>query len=163
MLAALPLRAEGPRFSLLTCSPGDEAYSLFGHTALRYCDEANKIDEVYNYGYFSFDSPNFVWRFILGQTDYLVASVPYRIFIIEYAERGSSVVEQVLNLNPQQVERLHALLEENCHPLNRVYRYNYFYNNCTTKARDKFIEAIGEGSALVYENETEGLPVGQRI
>lgn len=158
MLAALPLRAEGPRFSLLTCSPGDEAYSLFGHTALRYCDEANKIDEVYNYGYFSFDSPNFVWRFILGQTDYLVASVPYRIFIVEYAERGSSVVEQVLNLNPQQVERLHALLEENCHPLNRVYRYNYFYNNCTTKARDKFIEAIGEGSALVYENETEGLP-----
>ena len=158
LLAVLPSRAGGARFSLLTCSPGDEAYSLFGHTALRYCDEARGVDKVYNYGYFDFDSPNFAWRFILGQTDYLVAYVPYRIFITEYAERGSSVVEQVLNLDSLQVSRLYRLIETNCRPENRVYRYNYFYNNCTTKARDKFIESLGDGYSLVYDGGAKDIP-----
>ena len=158
LLAVLPSRAGGERFSLLTCSPGDEAYSLFGHTALRYCDEARGVDKVYNYGYFDFDSPNFAWRFILGQTDYLVACVPYRIFITEYAERGSSVVEQVLNLDSLQVSRLYRLIETNCRPENRVYRYNYFYNNCTTKARDKFIESLGDGYSLVYDGGAKDIP-----
>lgn len=158
VLLTLPSRAEEPRFSLLTCSPGDEAYSLFGHTALRYCDENQQVDKVYNYGYFNFNSPNFVWRFVLGQTDYLVASVPFGVFMVEYLERGSSVTEQVLDLNPRQVDRLYRLLEENCLPANRVYRYNYFYNNCTTKARDKVIEALGEGCALVYPDGADGLP-----
>ena len=158
LLAVLPSRAGGARFSLLTCSPGDEAYSLFGHTALRYCDEARGVDKVYNYGYFDFDSPNFAWRFILGQTDYLVAYVPYRIFITEYAERGSSVVEQVLNLDSLQVSRLYRLIETNCRPENRVYRYNYFYNNCTTKARDKFIESLGDGYSLAYEAGAKDIP-----
>ena len=163
MTLSLPLRAQEPRFSLLSCSPGDEAYSLFGHTALRYCDEARQVDVVYNYGYFSFDAPNFVWRFILGQTDYLVASVPYRIFIQEYVERGSSVVEQVLGLNPLQVERLRRALEVNCLPANRVYRYNYFYKNCTTMARDMLVNALGDGYSLVYGNEPRQMTLRQAL
>lgn len=163
MTLSLPLRAQEPRFSLLSCSPGDEAYSLFGHTALRYCDEARQVDVVYNYGYFSFDAPNFAWRFILGQTDYLVASVPYRIFIQEYVERGSSVVEQVLGLNPLQVERLRRALEVNCLPANRVYRYNYFYKNCTTMARDMFVNALGDGYSLVYGNEPRQMTLRQAL
>lgn len=163
MTLSLPLRAQEPRFSLLSCSPGDEAYSLFGHTALRYCDEARQVDVVYNYGYFRFDAPNFAWRFILGQTDYLVASVPYRIFIQEYVERGSSVVEQVLGLNPLQVERLRRALEVNCLPANRVYRYNYFYKNCTTMARDMFVNALGDGYSLVYGNEPRQMTLRQAL
>ena len=136
---------------------------MFGHTALRYCDEARQVDVVYNYGYFSFDAPNFAWRFILGQTDYLVASVPYRIFIQEYVERGSSVVEQVLGLNPLQVERLRRALEVNCLPANRVYRYNYFYKNCTTMARDMFVNALGDGYSLVYGNEPRQMTLRQAL
>lgn len=163
MLVAFPLRAGEPRFSLLSCSPGNEAYSIFGHTALRYCDDERKIDMVYNYGYFSFDSPNFVWRFILGQTDYLVASVPYRFFIQEYAERGSSVVEQVLELSPEQVSRLSRALDVNCLPANRVYRYNYFYRNCTTMARDMFVKALGDGNALEYDNDLQPTTLRQAL
>ena len=62
--ALLPARAGEARVSLLTCSPGEEVYELFGHTALRYTSD--KSDIVFGYGYFSFDTPNFVWRFILG-------------------------------------------------------------------------------------------------
>ena len=158
MLATAPIKAGEARFSLITCSPGNEAYSLFGHTALRYVDEDMGVDKVYNYGYFSFDAPNFVWRFILGQTDYLVASVPFEYFMPEYIERGSMVVEQVLNLTPAQTARLYTLLEDNCRLQNRVYRYNYFYANCTTKARDKFIEALGENCRIGYEKESASLP-----
>lgn len=155
-MLSLPLKADNARFSLVTCSPGDEAYSLFGHTALRYVDEENGVEKVYNYGYFNFNAPNFIWRFILGETDYMVGSVTYRAFLYEYVQRGSSVVEQVLNLTPQQVARLYALLSENCRPENKVYRYNYFYNNCTTKARDKFIESLGEGYSIEYAADTMG-------
>ena len=158
MLAAPSVSAGEARFSLITCAPGNEAYSLFGHTALRYVDEDRGVDKVYNYGYFSFDAPNFAWRFILGQTDYLVASVPYEYFLPEYAERGSEVVEQVLNLSPVQTARLYRLLEENCRVQNRVYRYNYFYANCTTKARDKFIESLGEGCSIVYGDSAGATP-----
>lgn len=51
------------RLSLLTCAPGEEIYSLFGHTAIRYEDPVNGIDAVFNYGLFSFNTPNFILRF----------------------------------------------------------------------------------------------------
>lgn len=153
---SLPSKADNARFSLVTCSPGDEAYSLFGHTALRYIDDENGVEKVYNYGYFNFNAPNFMWRFILGETDYMVGVVSFRSFLYEYVQRGSSVTEQVLNLTPAQVARLYTLLEENCAPENRIYRYNYFYNNCTTKARDKIIEALGEGYGIEYASDTLG-------
>lgn len=142
-LLPLSVEADGTRVSVMTCSPGDEAYSLFGHTALRYVDEEENIDVVFNYGYFDFASPDFMWKFILGETDYWVGYVPYRYFLTEYIERGSSVVEQVLNLTPQQEQQIFDALMENCRPENKVYRYNYFYNNCTTKVRDKLLAVLG--------------------
>ncbi|WP_423809215.1 DUF4105 domain-containing protein, partial [Prevotella pectinovora] len=62
--------ADSIRVSLLTCSPHDEIYSLYGHTAIRYEDKASKTDIVVNYGMFSFKKPFFVARFVLGLTDY---------------------------------------------------------------------------------------------
>ena len=141
------------RVSVLTCSPGEEAYSLFGHTGLRYCDSDRGIDVVFNYGYFSFNAPNFIWRFILGETDYMVGAVTYDIFVREYMERGSAVTEQVLSLTPEQEQALFALLLENCGPENCVYRYNYFYNNCTTKIRDK-VFSVNQPS---FEGERDGV------
>ncbi len=143
------------RVSVLTCSPGDEAYSLFGHTALRYASEQRNVDVVFNYGYFDFDSPNFAWRFVLGETDYMVGCVGFRQFLSEYAARGSAVVEQVLNLTDEQKEWLFAVLVENCSPENRVYRYNYFYNNCTTKVRDKILEVLGISDFVYGDTVTE--------
>ena len=58
------------RLSLLTCAPGEEIYSLFGHTAIRYENPSQGVDVVFNYGLFSFDTPNFIFRFSLGETDY---------------------------------------------------------------------------------------------
>jgi hypothetical protein len=83
---------------LLTCAPGTEIYSLFGHTALRYENLSRGEDWVYNYGMFSFRTPNFVMRFVKGETDYQLGRIPYIYFREEYAQRGSSVYQQDLNL-----------------------------------------------------------------
>ena len=46
--------------SILTCSPGQEVYELYGHTALRVKNISRDEDWVFNYGVFSFNKPNFV-------------------------------------------------------------------------------------------------------
>lgn len=142
------------RVSLLTCAPGGEIYSLFGHTAIRYENLSQKEDIVYNYGMFSFNSPHFILRFVKGETDYQLGITPYDVFAWQYAMRGSSVYQQVLNLTTEEKLRLHVLLEENYRPENRTYRYNYFYDNCTTRARDRIEDCIdGE---VVYPEGKEG-------
>ena len=143
--------ADSVRVSLLTCAPGNEIYSLFGHTALRYENPAKGEDWVFNYGLFSFDTPNFVLRFVKGETDYQLGVIPYRYFEGEYAMRGSSVYQQELNLTEKEKENVIRLLRENYLPANRVYRYNYFYDNCTTRARDKVEQGI-EGKVVYPES-----------
>ena len=142
------------RFSLLTCAPGTEIYSLFGHTAIRYENYTRRIDVAFNYGMFSFNTPNFIFRFVAGETDYQLGITPYSYFEAEYAMRGSSVYQQVLNLTQSEKERLLTILENNYLPENRIYRYNYFYDNCTTRARDKIEECI-EGK-VVYSDSLSG-------
>ncbi|MBO7069547.1 MAG: DUF4105 domain-containing protein [Bacteroidaceae bacterium] len=134
--------------SLITCSPGQEVYALYGHTALRLQNFTTGDDLVFNYGVFSFRQPHFVWRFVRGQCDYMVVPVPWHYFTREYEERGSSIVQQVLNLTPQESNRLYMKMLEDCKLENRQYRYNFLYNNCTTKVRDA-IEDCVEGH-LVY-------------
>lgn len=130
------------QISLLTCSPGTEIYSLFGHTALRVQNFSRNLDVVFNYGMFSFNTPHFIYRFIKGETDYQLGVIPYVYFEAEYAERGSSVYQQVLNLSAEEKQTLLHLLTENYLPENRTYRYNYFYDNCTTRARDQIERCI---------------------
>ena len=152
-----PLNAQqdSVKVSLLTCAPGTEIYALFGHTALRYEDPAHGQDIVFNYGIFDFNTPNFIFRFVKGETDYKLGVAPYESFEWQYAMRGSSVYQQTLNLTSAEKQKLWDLLEENYRPENRVYRYNFFYDNCTTRARDRFEECID--GKVTYPEGKEGL------
>ncbi len=143
------------RFTLLTCSPGTQVYELFGHTAIRYQNFSKKIDWVYNYGVFDFDAPGFVWRFVLGETDYMLDVVPYGFFQWVYGSRGSEVYEQQLNLTNQEALALFMALQQNATPEKRVYRYNYFFDNCTTRARDRIEEALHQ--RVVYTEKGDSL------
>jgi len=135
------------RASLITCSPGHEVYALYGHTALRLQNFTTGEDLVFNYGVFSFKQPHFIWRFVRGQCDYMVVPIPWQYFTREYEERGSSITAQVLNLTPEEANRLYVNMLEDCKPENRQYRYNFLYNNCTTKVRDA-IEGCVEGHVV---------------
>ena len=134
-------------FSLLTCSPHEEVYSLYGHTALRYRDlhQGKEADFVFNWGVFNFNAPHFVARFVFGLTDYELEMAPFSVFCKYYQHWGSSVTEQVLNLTAEEKLTLNVALEENYQPENRVYRYNYFYDNCSTRPRDIM---TGQSSAM---------------
>ena len=74
---AIPM--DSVRVSLLTCAPGSEIYALFGHSAIRYENPSQNQDWVFNYGLFSFKDPNFVFRFVKGETDYHWGSSPILI------------------------------------------------------------------------------------
>jgi hypothetical protein len=149
-LTLMPAARAEVKVSVLTCSPGDEAYALYGHTALRYRDTEKEIDYVFNYGCFDFSTPNFGWRFVLGETDYMVGCARFHYFLPEYEMRGSGVVEQVIDLTDKEARELFGALMVNVQPKNRVYRYRYLDNNCTTKVRDKLLEALSSSGQVVY-------------
>jgi len=127
--------------SLITCSPHEEIYSLYGHSALRWHDlhktgPTAGQDLVFNWGLFNFNKPYFVLRFVFGLTDYELGTINYEYFVPYYRKWGSSVTEQVINLTNDEKRNLQKALAENLKPENKVYRYNYFYDNCSTRPRD---------------------------
>jgi hypothetical protein len=96
--------------SVLTCAPyEEEVFTVYGHAAMRVKDKANNIDFVFNYGIFSFDKPNFIYRFAKGETDYELGVEDYRDYIIEYEMRGSDVTEQELNLTQPEKQHIWEL------------------------------------------------------
>ena len=130
------------QISLLTCSPGKEVWAQYGHTAIRYYDKEKGLDLAINYGIFSLVQTYFIPRFVLGMTDYRMGIQAMDDFLTQYSYEGRSVVEQVLNLSPKDKEVIYEALQENMKPENVVYRYNYFFDNCTTRARDMIVSHL---------------------
>ena len=128
--------SSGLQISLLTCSPGAELYSVFGHNALRIVDSAAGTDIVYNYGTFDFNDPDFYTKFVRGKLLYFVSQVSYNDFLFEYQYFKRGVKEQVLNLSHQEKKKIQADLFENVREENRYYKYDFLYDNCTTRLRD---------------------------
>lgn len=122
--------------SLLTCSPGEQIWSLYGHTAIRFVDKLHQTDLAINYGLFDYSQKYFYLRFTFGRTDYQMGIEPMDLFLEEYTDSGRGVIQQTLNLSREEKMAIAQALSENYTPINRVYRYNYFYDNCTTRARD---------------------------
>ena len=130
------------QISLLTCSPGKEVWAQYGHTAIRYYDKESGEDLAINYGIFSLDQTYFIPRFVLGMTDYRMGVQPMDMFLAQYSYEGRGVVEQVLNLSAEDKEVIYKALQENMKPENVVYRYNYLFDNCTTRARDMLVNHL---------------------
>lgn len=146
--------SDAPQISLITCGPGKDIYELEGHTALRI--KHNGMDVAVNYGLFDFDAPNFVYRFVKGETDYMVGAAPFEYFLRQYVREGRDVYEQPLNLSPDAATRLVELLNENLRQENRVYRYNYVKDNCATRPLAMIERAIGDTLSLNAGEYTEG-------
>lgn len=128
------------RVSLLTCTPGDELYSIFGHSALRVTDSSSVSDIVFNYGTFNFDDPGFYIKFIRGKLLYYVSTADFDSFKFEYQSTNRGMTEQVLNLNAaQKIELLHFVYN-NAKEQNRYYQYDFFLDNCTTRLRDIIVK-----------------------
>ncbi len=145
ILGFSPAKAQFYEVSLLTCDPGDQLYSSFGHSAIRVREFGSEgRDLVFNFGTFDFDTPNFYGKFATGKLNYMLSVTTYDRFIIEYDYFKRGVREQVLNLNSEQKDFIVQHLDALYDPARRYYKYDFFFNNCATKIRDAFEIAIGK-------------------
>ncbi|MFM9986311.1 MAG: DUF4105 domain-containing protein [Flavobacteriales bacterium] len=143
---------ENARFTILTCSPGPDLYSVFGHTAIRFEDlqEGRIVDIVYNYGTFDFQTKNFYAKFATGKLPYMLSKASFGMFQSEYLHFGRGIEEQELILSQREKQTLFDLLEENFKPENRTYRYDFFYDNCSTRVRDIIVKALDNQATFSY-------------
>ena len=147
------LLSDNATASLLTCGPGNDFYTTFGHSALRITDTTRGIDLVYNYGTFDFNTPNFYWQFMRGQLNYCLSRSTYDEFVDEYIWLGRPVSEQPLTFEAGQVQNLFILLETNYLPQYRYYRYDFLRDNCATRVRDVIYSAWGADTVLLRSAE----------
>lgn len=124
------------RISLLTCTPGDELYSTFGHSAIRVVDSTNTSDVVYNYGTFNFEDEGFYIKFTQGKLLYFVSAEWFDDFKYSYQATNRGITEQVLNLTAAEKVTVQNFLNNNLKEANKFYKYDFFFDNCTTRLRD---------------------------
>lgn len=146
---------DNSQFYLITCEPGDEIYTLFGHSALRYEDKDRGLDIVFNYGLFNFDTPNFLWKFVLGETDYLLGYTNYNHFVKSYKREGRQVYQDTLNLTSEEKHLLFENLRVNLQANNRIYRYNYLRNNCSTKITEQIDKATQKNVTWIKKGKSD--------
>lgn len=143
----LPATVGDTTVAFVNVYPGSDIYELEGHSALRLTIN-NSGDWAVSYGQFDFNSPNFVYRFVKGETDYSVALIPWQYFENAYREQDRRMVQHTIDISAAQKQRLIDLVEENLRPENRVYRYNYVKDNCATRPLRILELALGDSIVL---------------
>jgi hypothetical protein len=129
--------------ALVTFGPGTEVWERFGHNAILIRDRAAGAQRLYNYGMFDFEQEDFFLNFARGRMLYRIAvDDPAEEFPL-YRSEGRWIVEQDLNLTPEQRAKLSDHLAWNARPENAQYRYDYFTDNCATRVRDALDDALG--------------------
>lgn len=149
--------ADSLRVSLLTCTPGEEIYSAYGHSAIRLQDSERGLDVVFNYGTFDFDTPFFVPKFLCGTLDYMLSASNFSWFLNSYQREGRGVVEREVILSSSRKREIEHFLFTNLQPENRFYRYDFFFDNCATRIRDLFFryaDVEDDNAKVKSEEET---------
>ncbi len=143
MLAVMPAHAQDSTVAgsaleiyLMTMGPGDAIWERFGHNGIGIRDRRAGTDLVYNWGVFDFTEADFLPRFIRGEMRYRVEPYDAGLTVEAYRSGNRSVQVQVLNLTPAQRLAVKSYVEWNALPENKYYRYDYFADNCSTRARD---------------------------
>lgn len=145
---------------LINFYPGSEVYELEGHTAIGVIETPeNGLPAViaYHYGVYDFNSPNFLYRFVKGETDYMAAAAPLDAMIYAYKAENRRIVAHRLDLDSVQTLRLTEYLKDNIRPENRTYRYNYVLDNCATRPL-RAIETATEDSILFSDLDPARTP-----
>lgn len=131
------------QISVITCAPGNDLYSIFGHTAIRIIDSTNHTDLFYNYGTFDFSDPDFYSKFVRGKLNYFLNIDNANDFFASYLQEGRTIYEQILHLTNQQKQTIQQYLINNLSGNNKYYKYDFLFDNCTTRARDVLTKNTG--------------------
>lgn len=121
---------------LYTYGPGDAVFERFGHIALAVRDTLTGEDLAFNWGMFDFQQPNFIGRFLTGDTRYWMEGYNTEAFNAVYRAENRRIREQRLALTPMQRGALYDYVAWNAQEGNKYYRYDYYNDNCSTRVRD---------------------------
>ena len=135
---------------LLTCTPGTETWSKYGHTAIRVMDTENNLDIVFNYGIFDLMADDFYLKFVRGETYYQLGVDRYPSFAAFYKRIGRITYWQELNLSTAQNQQIFNALMENYQPENRYYLYNFVFDNCATRPYHLIKQALNDTITSTY-------------
>ncbi len=127
---------------LMTYGPAERVEELFGHNAIWIHDPNAGIDAIYNFGFFDFEQQSFFRNFAFGRMVYFAAAQSPAAELGYYMARDRSILAQRLDLEPAQFDHLVELLEQAVAPAHRDFRYDYFFNNCSTRVRDVLDEVL---------------------
>ncbi len=144
------------RVWLVTAAPGDAVWERYGHNAIRVLDTRTGRDVSYNWGIFDFEQVDFIPRFLQGRMLYRMAPFRTDAMIASYAQTNREVRLQELNLTAAQKLALRDFAENNALPENRNYIYQYFADNCSTRARDLLDLVLGGALQDSYSAEDRG-------
>lgn len=158
-----PPLSPASKLSLLTVGTGQDLASKFGHSAIRLQDPSLGIDEVYGYGTYNFEDPNFYLNFTRGKLDYTITRYPYDLFERSYVYEQRWIKEQVLDVNLVQKKAIITFLETNLLPQNRLYKYDFLFENCATKIPEVFEQTLGDGLQFDYGHLKEHYTFRQLI
>lgn len=139
--------------SILTVGQGTTLNEAFGHSAFRIKDINNKLDIVYGYGEYDFDTPNFYLKFAQGKLNYLINKTKFSRFYQVYRYYNRNIKEQTLNLSQTEKQKLYNYLVNNYKPENRRYLYEFFYDNCATKIKD--VTNIATNNSITFNTPND--------
>jgi hypothetical protein len=159
-------RAErGARMSvaIFTYGPGAFVFEKFGHIALALTDSTTGEDLALNWGMFDFNQPNFLARFLTGDTKYWMAGYRTADFNAAYMGENRTIRKLDLQLTAVQRGAIADFVRWNAQDANKYYRYDYYADNCATRVRDVLNWALNgqldapfavPGSGRTWRNET---------
>lgn len=134
--SARAARGQSLSVAVYTYGPGNEVFERFGHIALAVTDANTGEDIAFNWGMFAFEDPNFLWRFLTGDTRYWMEGYRTFEFNAAYQAQNRTIRKQVLNLTPAQRGAIYDYVSWNAREENKYYRYDYYNDNCSTRVRD---------------------------
>ena len=128
----------GARMSvaIITYGPGEFVFEKFGHIALALADSSTGQDIAFNWGMFDFNQPNFLGRFLTGDTKYWMAGFRTADFNAAYRGENRTIRRQELQLSAVQRGAIADYVSWNAQDANKYYRYDYYADNCATRVRD---------------------------
>lgn len=130
------------KVALATIAPGDIYWQRFGHNMVLITPADGSDTVSYNFGYFDFEQPGFLRRFLLGRMLYQALAIPARHDLAAYVDEDRTIAVQTLAMTPTQADALAQQLADAVQPENRDYLYEYFRANCSTRVRDALDAAL---------------------
>ena len=151
------------RIGIMVQGKGKALYSWFGHAGivldgpsaiLREIGQQHRNNFVhadsytgeallFDYGNFEIAKNNFIFRFLAGEVRYYKAYKSFVGFVERnalYQKRGVDVYW--LNLDSEAKRRFAEILFRETNPENRVYQYDFYFDNCLTRIRDQLNEVF---------------------